>query len=94
MPGRHCIKDATVVILATSWMAEGGRQCERRTLSAYIDELDDAQVARTSSRCCVIPRSELMVTPSIRRVLTRREDARRQFFLNDVVLTMLCISDR
>src|SRR6218665_2250428 len=62
------IKDETVVILATSWMAEGGRPCERRTLSAYME---DAQVARTSSSCCHIPRSELMVTPSTRMVLTR-----------------------
>lgn len=30
------------------------------TWSAYID---NAHVARTSSRCCVIPRSELIVTP-------------------------------
>src|SRR6218665_271516 len=65
--GEAYIKDDTVVILATSWMAEGGRPCERRTLSAYME---NAQVARTSSRCCPIPRSELMVTPSIRMVLT------------------------
>src|SRR6218665_1299206 len=34
------IKDETVVIQATSWMAEGGRPCERRTPSAYLE--DDA----------------------------------------------------
>src|SRR6218665_173818 len=66
--GEAYIKHETVVILATSWMAEGGRPCERRTLSAYMD---DVQVARTSSKCCPIPRSELMVTPSTRMVLTR-----------------------
>src|SRR6218665_2369271 len=67
------IKDETVVILATSWMAEGGRRCERRTLSAYME---DAQVARTTSRCCPIPRSELLVTPSTRMVLTREAPCR------------------
>src|SRR6218665_493869 len=66
--GEAYIKDETVVILATSWMAEGGRPCERRTLRAYME---DVQVARTSSRCCPIPRSELMVTPSTRMVLIR-----------------------
>src|SRR6218665_541254 len=66
--GGAYIKDETVVVLATSGMAEGGRPWERRTLSAYMD---DAQVARTSSRCRPIPRSELMVTSSTRMVLTR-----------------------
>src|SRR6218665_1054414 len=50
----HCreayIKDETVVVLATSWMAEGGRPCERRTLIAYMEKcnnssLTDSQVA-------------------------------------------------
>src|SRR6218665_267698 len=63
--GEAYIKDETVVILATLWMSEGGRPCERRTLSAYVE---DAQVAR---RCCSIPRSELTVTPSTRMLLTR-----------------------
>src|SRR6218665_1234820 len=57
--GEAYIKDETVIILATSWMAEGGRPCERRTLSAYM-HMEDVQVARTSSRCCPIPKSELM----------------------------------
>src|SRR6218665_1897800 len=66
--GEAYIKDETVVILAISWMAEGGRTCERRTLSAYME---DAQVVSTSSRCCPIPRSELMVAPSTRMEMTR-----------------------
>src|SRR6218665_4067105 len=49
-PGEAYIKDETVVILATSWMAEGGRPCERRTLTAYMEKcnnssLSDSQVA-------------------------------------------------
>src|SRR6218665_951745 len=66
--GEAYIKDETVVILATLWISEGGRPCERRTLSAYVE---DAQGERTSSRCCSIPRSELTVTPSTRMLLTR-----------------------
>src|SRR6218665_2016876 len=66
--GEADIKDETVVILATLWVAKGGRPYERRTLSAYVE---DAQVARTSSRCCSIPRSEMTVTPSTRMLLTR-----------------------
>src|SRR6218665_3260300 len=35
--GEAYIKDETVLNQATSWMVEGGRPCERRTLSAYMN---------------------------------------------------------